>query len=95
MEVEHEVVAEVSVIDFGEPAIVEHVLIAELPERVLSGDPAELAVLARHVTLTVGGLDWPRVRGIARVAHLFAPRVLEGETVVGHRDGRDLPVVVC
>ena len=61
IEVEHEVVADVRPHYVEQPAITDDVLVAGLPEGRGAGQPAELAEVARHSFLAVGGLDRPRI----------------------------------
>src|SRR5688500_110131 len=69
-------------------------LIGGLPKGIGAGQPAKRAERAVNGLLPPRGLDRSQVAGVARVADLFGPGVLEVEAVVGERHPRDLPVVV-
>ena len=95
LEVEREVVAEVRPLHVDQHAVAEHVLIAELPERAGAGQSSRTCRSSLSTAFwRYGGLDRAQVAGVARVAHLLRPGVLEVEAVVLERHAGDLPVVV-
>ena len=95
VERQREVVADVRVGDLHHQAVAEDVPVGELVRLRHPGlPPARAEVVPVHADLAVGRLERPKVRGVARVAHLLGGVEEHRDLVVRERLHRHLRVVV-